>query len=170
MGSTATASPASPPERDPLALTTPDLRRYLFALYPGDHQRNSYEQARKALVKFYAWAIESGYRTDNPARALKRSSIPKGKPKHLSTREAAAIEEVASHEGVVELAMARLYLYSGVRPSEGRGLAWRRPEKGEDPESEWTGVVNLEERTILVVKGKGSKERHIPIAPRSWRP
>lgn len=105
------------------------------------------------------------WRSDDPSRVIRQPKIPESLPRYLDVTEAAKLDAAAYWEGVQLHALCRIYLYEGLRAAEGCRLAWREPTKFEDPEGLCTGIVNLREGWILV-RGKGSKERELPIVPR----
>jgi site-specific recombinase XerC len=127
-----------PPPRPPFGVTTADLKAHMLERC---RKPNTREVARKAFRSFLSWLVEEAYWQDNPALPIRSPKVPKSIPKHLSNKEAAKLEEAAYWEGVSEHALARLYLYSGVRLTEGLNLAWRWPSPSEDPEGICSGVV-----------------------------
>ncbi|QGP78799.1 tyrosine recombinase [Sphingobium sp. CAP-1] len=119
--------------------------------------------ARKtsALRAFYAFLEEEGLRADNPSAALPRPTRGRSLPKILSTAEVdrffALIAERLAVEPVAPLdlrlaALIELLYGSGLRATElvslpRRALAMDRP--------------------FLILKGKGARERLVPISDRA---
>lgn len=145
----------------PFDVTTGSLREHMLATCPRPATK---ESARCAFRSFYGFLVDEGYREDNPALALRRAKIADSLPKYLSPEEAAALDEAAYWEGLRSWSLCRLYLYLGLRATEGCHLAWRWPTRAEDPNALCSGVVDLREGWILV-RGKGAKERQLPITP-----
>lgn len=125
--------------------STADLRAYLFSTTPTPQNRND---IRSALVAFSKFCIAQGYREDNPAAPLPRLTVPRAQPHSLTIEEAQRVVKVTQHLGPMDRAMVLLYLYTGLRKSEGRLLEWRNVSPG------WVRVL-----------GKGSKERDVPLHP-----
>jgi integrase/recombinase XerD len=119
--------------------------------------------ARKAsaLRAFYAFLEEEGLRADNPAVALPRPVTRRPLPKILSTAEVdslfALIAErlAADHPSPLDLRLSALIelLYgSGLRASELVSLPRR---------------ALAVDRPFLILKGKGARERLVPISDRA---
>lgn len=119
--------------------------------------------ARKAsaLRAFYAFLEEEGLRADNPARALPRPVTQRPLPKILTTAEVdslfARIEEqlAIAHPAPLDLRLSALIelLYgSGLRASELVSLPRR---------------ALAADRPFLILKGKGARERMVPISDRA---
>ena len=119
--------------------------------------------ARKAsaLRAFYGFLEEEGLRADNPAAALPRPVTRRPLPKILSAQEVeslfALIEEklVVAHASPLDLRLSALIelLYgSGLRATELVSL----PRRALAPD-----------RPFLILKGKGARERLVPISDRA---
>ena len=119
--------------------------------------------ARKvsALRGFYAFLEEEGFRADNPAGALPRPALRRPLPKILSTADVerlfAVIAErlAAAHPSPLDLRLSALIelLYgSGLRATELVSLP-RRALQGDRP--------------FLILRGKGGRERLVPISDRA---
>ena len=119
--------------------------------------------ARKAsaLRAFYAFLEEEGLRVDNPARALPRPVTQRPLPKILTTAEVdslfARIDEqlAVAHPAPLDLRLSALIelLYgSGLRASELVSLPRR---------------ALAADRPFLILKGKGARERMVPISDRA---
>ncbi|CAN5341412.1 tyrosine recombinase [soil metagenome] len=119
--------------------------------------------ARKAsaLRGFYAFLEEEGLRADNPAAALPRPTLQRSLPKILDTAEVerfftviAERTEVA-HPAPLDLRLSALIelLYgSGLRATELVSLPRR---------------ALATDRPFLILRGKGGKERMVPISDRA---
>lgn len=119
--------------------------------------------ARKAsaLRRFFAFLVEEGARTDDPSPALPRPSLRRALPRTLSHADVdrlfAAIADRLARVPVIptDLRLAALFelLYgSGLRASELVSL----PRNAVHPD-----------RPFLILRGKGGKERLVPISDRA---
>lgn len=119
--------------------------------------------ARKlsALRGFYAFLESEGLRADNPAQAIARPGLRRTLPRILSHEEIARLfalaEERASgehpaHHDVRMLALLELLYGSGLRASELMSL----PRNAVHPD-----------RPFLILKGKGGRERLVPVSDRA---
>lgn len=121
--------------------------------------------ARKlsALRRFYAFLEEEGLRADNPATTLVRPATRRPLPKVLSIAQVDAlfalleqradVERPAAHD-IRALALIELLYGSGLRASELVSL----PRHAIHPD-----------RPFLILKGKGGRERMVPISDRARR-
>ena len=148
--------------KDPLTITTADLRGHLLATCP---KANTKGAALRAFRSFFGFLALECYRPDDPSRKIRQAKIPQSLPKHLSAEEAVRLEEAAYWEGIAMHALCRLYLYEGLRLSEGCQLSWREPTVAEDPEGLSSGTVDLE-AGWLRVRGKGATDRDLPLHPK----
>ncbi|TCP36834.1 tyrosine recombinase [Sphingomonas sp. BK235] len=119
--------------------------------------------ARKAsaLRRFFAFLVEEGARADDPSPALPRPSLRRALPRTLSHADVdrlfAAIADRLARVPVIptDLRLAALFelLYgSGLRASELVSL----PRNAVHPD-----------RPFLILRGKGGKERLVPISDRA---
>jgi integrase/recombinase XerD len=112
-----------------------------------------------ALRRFFGFLLDEGLRSDDPSAALPRPRFERPLPRILDEDEVrrmfeAAEDRAASGEGtaVRNLALLELLYGSGLRASELVGL----PRGGVRPG-----------QPFLMVRGKGSKERLVPISTRA---
>ena len=112
-----------------------------------------------ALRRFFGFLVDDGLRTDDPSSALPRPRFDRPLPRILDEAEVrrmfeAAEDRAASGEGaaVRNLALLELLYGSGLRASEVVGLPRTAVRRGQP---------------FLVVRGKGSKERLVPISTRA---
>jgi integrase/recombinase XerD len=112
-----------------------------------------------ALRRFYGFLIEDGLRADDPTSDLPRPRLERPLPRILDTAEVnrmfeAAEDRASSGEpgGVRNLALLELLYGSGLRASELVGLP--------------RGAVRSSQ-PFLMVHGKGSKDRLVPISSRA---
>ena len=112
-----------------------------------------------ALRRFFGFLVDDGLRADDPSAALPRPRLERPLPRILDTDEVqrmfeAAEDRAASGELVAlrNLALLELLYGSGLRASELVSLP--------------RGVVRRGQ-PFLMVRGKGSKERLVPISSRA---
>ena len=114
-----------------------------------------------ALRRFFGFLVDEGLRSDDPSSALPRPRFERPLPRILDEEEVrrmfeAAEDRAASGEGIAlrNLALLELLYGSGLRASELVSLP--------------RGVVRPGQ-PFLMVRGKGSKERLVPIGRASCR-
>jgi integrase/recombinase XerD len=112
-----------------------------------------------ALRRFYAFLVDDGLRQDDPSAALPRPRLERPLPRILDeadvTRMFEAAEDRASSgeaAALRNLALLELLYGSGLRASELVSLPRSAVRKGQ---------------SFLMVLGKGSKERLVPISSRA---
>ena len=137
--------------------STDDLSRLgaeWAALAPSTVARRS-----AALRRFYGFLVEDGLRADDPSEALPRPRLERPLPRILDEAEIqrmfeAAEDRAASGEAaaVRNLALLELLYGSGLRASELVGLPRGALRAGQP---------------FLMVRGKGSKDRLVPISTRA---
>jgi site-specific recombinase XerD len=98
---------------------------------------------------FYTWAYERDHLPANPARHLVRPRIPRAVPRPIPARDLRIA--MATARGDV-IPMLLLGAYLGLRAGEMAGM------RGED-------VVRVGPDTFLIVRGKGGRERAVPLVP-----
>ncbi|HEX3677128.1 MAG TPA: tyrosine recombinase [Sphingomicrobium sp.] len=124
------------------------------ALAPSTVARRS-----AALRRFFGFLVDEGLRRDDPSSSLPRPRFERPLPRILDEDEVrrmfeAAEDRASSDEGtaVRNLALLELLYGSGLRASELVGLP--------------RGAVRVGQ-PFLVVRGKGAKERLVPISSRA---
>lgn len=112
-----------------------------------------------ALRRFFGFLVDEGLRRDDPSSSLPRPRFERPLPRILDEDEVrrmfeAAEDRASSGEGtaVRNLALLELLYGSGLRASELVGLPRGAVRSGQP---------------FLVVRGKGSKERLVPISTRA---
>lgn len=138
-------------------VTADVLREFLDEGKEKLHWSTSYRlNHMKYLKKFFNWCIEKGYVKDNPVLEIKRPKLEKKLPRVLTKEEAQTVLCASfSHnwfytfEQYRNYAMIAIMLYTGIRASELLAL------KFDD--------VNLSSERIFIRKGKGRKERYVPM-------
>jgi integrase/recombinase XerD len=112
-------------------------------------------QARRlsALRQFYLFLLREGRRTDNPAAELAMPRLPKALPKYMSESEVGALlqaaKDMAGLPGLKVVAGLEILYSTGLRVSELLAL----PAQALSTDA-----------AVLLVKGKGGKERIIPLS------
>jgi len=112
-----------------------------------------------ALRRFFGFLVDEGLRRDDPSPALPRPRFERPLPRILDEEEVrrmfeAAEDRAASGEGVAvrDLALLELLYGSGLRASELVSLPRAAVRPGQP---------------FLMVRGKGAKERLVPISSRA---
>jgi integrase/recombinase XerD len=131
-----------------------DLRRYLGHLARAGLKPRSAARRLSALRQFFRFLVLERVRPDDPTAPLDAPRQGRPLPKILAEDEAAALIAAArAHEGPEGLRLVCLLelLYgSGLRVSELVGLPL---------------AATRGDRRFLVVRGKGDKERLVPLSP-----
>jgi len=112
-----------------------------------------------ALRRFYGFLLDDGLRPDDPSAALPRPSLQRPLPRVLDTGEVEAMfaavgERAASGEPLAlrNLALLELLYGSGLRATELVSLPRRAFRAGQP---------------FLMLRGKGDKERLVPVSSRA---
>ena len=129
-----------------------ELRRYLGALTRRRMKPRTVARRLSALRQFFRFLVLEGARRDDPTSALDAPRLGRPLPKILAEREIGALLEAArawhGPEGLRVRAMAELLYGAGLRVSELVALP--------------LGAAKRDPR-FLVVRGKGDKERLVPL-------
>ena len=121
-------------------------------------QNSTVARKSSSLRRFFGFLVEEGFRENDPSDALPRPGLVRSLPKTLSHAEIALLFELVASgldgdpvkPSMVRLSAILELLYgSGLRASELVGL-FRSSIVGEKP--------------YLIIKGKGEKERLVPIS------
>jgi integrase/recombinase XerD len=112
-----------------------------------------------ALRRFYRFLVDDGLRADDPSAALPQPKLQRPLPRVLSEADVDAIfeaagDKAASGEPLAQrnLALLELLYGSGLRASEVISLPRAAVREGQP---------------FLILRGKGSKERLVPISSRA---
>lgn len=128
------------------------LRRYFAALAESGVSARTAGRRLSAFRQFYRFLVIEGSRRDDPTQALDAPRLGRSLPKHLEEKEAAALlaaaQRRAGPEGSRLLCLVELLYGAGLRVSELVGLPLASAQR--DPR-------------FLVVRGKGDKERLVPM-------
>lgn len=133
-----------------------DLRRYLLHLHQTGTSATTQARKLSCFRQFFRFAVSEKILADNPTAALVSPKKSKTLPKTLSENEVEQLLAFVSKDAKVQptltnlrlVALLELLYASGLRVSELISL----PK-----------VLVAGERQYLIVKGKGGKERMVPI-------
>ncbi len=127
------------------------LFAYLAARHGQGMKPRSGARLISTLKQFYLWAIEQGLRQDDPAADLATPKLPRSLPKAMTESEVELLLQSPDLEtplGLRDKAMLELLYATGLRVSELVSLRGEQLSLAQ-------GVVR--------VRGKGSKERLVPL-------
>ncbi len=133
--------------------TTDHLRGYLLTLYDEGLSARSAARHLSTLRQFYGFLLLEEKRNDDPSSKITMPKQPHTLPKTLSERDVTRLLE-AAYEGTTPddirfQALLEVLYATGLRVSELVGLKDGAFEKGGG---------------ILIIKGKGNKERMVPLS------
>ncbi len=133
-----------------------DVEDYLVFCEAQGLSKSTRARRLSAIRQLYRFAHEEGWRADNPALRLKGPGASQSLPKTLSVADVERILEAARNKGrnpgerLRNRALLEVLYATGMRVSELVGLP--------------VAAVRGEPRMIMV-KGKGDKERMVPLSP-----
>jgi len=131
---------------------TADLSVYLAALDKRGLAARSAARRLSALRQFFKFLVAENLRADDPSAALDGPKLGRPLPKLLDEDEMARLIEVCAAldgpSGARLKALVELSYASGLRVSELVGMPL---------------AAVLREQPVLIVRGKGSKERMVPL-------
>jgi integrase/recombinase XerD len=129
-----------------------DLRDYLAHLNRRKTSARTAARRLSALRQFYKFLIAEGRRTDDPTAAIDAPKLGRPLPKLLSEEEMArliaACAELEGAEGARLTVLLELLYAAGLRVSELVKLPL---------------AAVLRDQPVLIVRGKGSKDRMVPL-------
>ena len=129
-----------------------DIRRYLAALADAGLKPATTARRLAAIRQYFRFLFLEGRRSDDPSAQIDRPRQGRRLPKLLEVEEIEALIDAArareGPEGLRLTALLELFYATGLRVSELAGL----PLSALAPD-----------RTVLTVRGKGDKERMVPI-------
>lgn len=154
------------------ALDAAFVRRYMGDRHAAGLAARTLRVELSAIRALSRWAIRAGLRTDDPTLAVDWPPVPRSHPRGLTRAELRqlvyALEHPPQRRGYSAWQHQRnrvavlLMLYAGLRLMEAAGLRW--------------SDVDLEDGVLYVVRGKGAKDRAVPLhrdlaaALDTWRP
>ncbi len=132
------------------------IREYLGGLY-GRYRRRTIARRLSSLRSFFLYLERKGLAETNPAAAVSTPKLEKSAPNHLSVDDMFRLLKVpdTNHPlGLRDAAILEVLYSCGIRVSELQGLD--------------VSGVRFEER-LVKVRGKGDKERIVPIGRQALR-
>lgn len=130
-----------------------DVRRYLEGLAAAGLSARTGARRLSALRQFFRFLYGNGERGDDPSATIDGPRLGRALPKYLSETEVDALLDAAHRrddaEGLRRAALVEVLYATGLRVSELVGLP--------------LSAVSRDGR-ILVVRGKGGKERMVPLS------
>ncbi|RKQ68320.1 site-specific tyrosine recombinase XerD [Oceanibaculum indicum] len=140
------------------AASTADIRDYMAGLSRAGMAASTSARRLSALRQFHKFLHAEGFREDNPCTVVDAPRRSRPLPKILSEAEVEKLLDAASAlpgpEGARMLALLELLYASGLRVSELVGLPLAAVTRD-------TGM--------LIVRGKGGKERMVPLTEAAIR-
>lgn len=135
------------------AATTADLKAFLSRLAEAGMAPRTAARRLSALRQFYRFLVGEGLREDDPSAAIDSPRQGRSLPKVLSEAEVDALlaEARASQdaEGLRLAALVELLYATGLRVSELVSLRLAATQR---------------DQRLLIVRGKGNKERMVPLS------
>ncbi|HXR87070.1 MAG TPA: site-specific tyrosine recombinase XerD [Stellaceae bacterium] len=129
-----------------------DLRRYLGHLARAGASARTAARRLSAFRQFFRFLVIDNVRRDDPTQALDGPRLPRALPKHLAENEVAALIAAAQkHDGAEGARLScilELFYGAGLRVSELVALPLAAAKS---------------DRPYLIVRGKGDKERLVPL-------
>jgi integrase/recombinase XerD len=128
------------------------LRAYLADLHRRGLVARSAARRLSALRQFHRFLLAEGLRSDDPTQALDAPRLGRPLPKYLSEEDVTALLDAARRRsgvaGIRAVALMEVLYATGLRVSELVGLP---------------AAAVARERAVLIVRGKGGKERMVPL-------
>jgi integrase/recombinase XerD len=139
------------------ATTLADFQRWVFyqpTIKGSARTVASQNRVLSSIRNFFAFLTREGYLAHNPAQALRLSREPDALPKNVLTPEEARrlIEapDTQTLSGYRDRTLLEVLYATGIRKAELRNLT--------------VDAVNLEEELLRVNRGKGRKDRVVPLS------
>lgn len=140
--------------REPWDCTTQQVRQWLVFMLDGGYTARAMNRKVAALRTFHRWLVAQGFRQNNACEAIVSIKTAKRLPVYLDEREMDAVLAPSlfadDYEGVRDRTILQLFYLTGMRVTELAGLT--------------DAQVDLSVGQI-VVNGKRSKQRIVPITP-----
>ena len=142
--------------RTAASASTDDLRAYLAGLDGAGMSARTQARRLSALRQFHRFLLDEGVRTDDPTTILDSPKLGRPLPKVLSEAEVKQLIDAANARGGFEglrlVALLELIYGTGLRVSELVGLPLAALKR---------------DAPVLLVRGKGDKERLVPLTKAS---
>jgi integrase/recombinase XerD len=137
---------------DPLATQAADVEAWIADLAAAGLAATTQARRLSAARQFFRFLAGEGLMAHDPTAAIAGPRLPQRLPRTLAedevSRLAAAARDMAAAEGARLFCLVELLYATGLRVSELVGLPWPLP---------------LVEGRLLRVRGKGNKERLVPL-------
>lgn len=140
---------------DPAKVVREDVIGHLLRLHGEGLSTRSISRHLSAIRRFHQFLLEERETGSNPVAGFDSPRLVRGLPRNLSGAEVERLlnaPDTATDQGVRDAAILEVFYSCGLRISELAGLPLRD--------------VSLEE-SALRVRGKGSKERLVPLGMRA---
>jgi len=142
-------------DKHPKDIDNLDIRSFLASLYKKGLKKSSIARKLATIRSFLKYLNREGYIKKNPARLVSSPKVPKTLPRFLTVDETFSLMEAPQGESfraVRDKAILELLYSSGLRVSELTSL----------------DISDLDiKESLLRVKGKGRKERIVPIGSKA---
>jgi integrase/recombinase XerD len=139
------------------AMTLTDFQRWLFyqpTVKGTARTVASQNRVLSTIKSFFMFLVQEGYLAHNPAQGLRLSREPDALPKNVMTTDEARkiIEAPDTHTlaGYRDRTLLEVLYATGIRKAELRNLT--------------VADVNLEEELLRVNRGKGKRDRVVPLS------
>jgi integrase/recombinase XerC len=132
-----------------------DLRGFIASQIQKGLSKTTVSRRLSSVRSFFRFLYREGYRKSNPAKLVSNPKLPKLLPRFLSVDDAFSLVEKPQGIGFIparDRAILELLYSSGLRVSELSGID--------------TDDMSLRE-SLIKVKGKGKKERIVPIGSKA---
>jgi len=136
------------PDRPLADITTSDIEQWITTLTVSPTSRNTYVATIRV---FFAWATERGLIDRNPTLTIRRARTPKRPPRRIPGEQVAAL--IAASTGVTRPVVI-LVVQTMIRRGELERLTVQDYDRGQ---------------RLLYVRGKGSKDRVVPVPAEARR-
>ncbi len=137
---------------DPETADTAVIRKYFAQLSSRGMAPGTSARQLSALRQFYKFLASEGLREDNPCMTIDSPKLGRPLPKYLNETEVETLLETAEgHSGVEGLrlrALLEILYATGLRVSELVGMPL---------------AALIQDDQMLVIRGKGGKERMVPL-------
>ena len=142
-------------DKKPKDIDNLDIRGFLASLHRRKLKKTSISRKLATIRSFFKYLHREGYVKKNPAKLVSSPKLPKTLPNFLSIDETFSLMDTPRGDTFIptrDKAMLELLYSSGLRVSELTSL----------------DVVDLDSKESVVrVKGKGRKERIVPIGSKA---
>lgn len=142
-------------EKEPRRIDNLDIRSFLASLHHRKLKKSSISRKLATIRSFFKYLHKEGYVKKNPAKLVASPRVPKNLPRFLTVDEAFSLMEAPrgdTFKATRDRAILELLYSSGIRVSELTSLD--------------IGDLDTKE-SLMRVKGKGKKERILPIGAKA---